>query len=202
MNRPKIGILDCGSGNLRSVYKAFRREGALPVISKAVDPEWDGLVLPGVGAFGHAMRNIDHVRDDIFSFVRGGRHFLGICLGLQVLMESSEENPGAAGLGLVPGSVVRIEAEKVPHIGWNSLDIKKESQILAGIETGTYFYFVHSYHADPADEVVVASCSYQGSNLTAAVETGNVHACQFHPEKSGSEGLKIIGNFSRLAGDG
>lgn len=193
---PVIGVLDCGSGNLRSVSKAIAREGGVPDISKDVDPSWEGLVLPGVGAFGHAMQSIGKAREGLLAFIDDGRPFLGICLGLQVLFESSEESPDIKGLGLIKGGVTRIEAKKVPHMGWNSLDILKDSKVLAGIRKGDYFYFVHSYVAQPEEEdVVVATCEYAGRALISVVERDNVSACQFHPEKSGALGLRIIRNF-------
>ncbi len=200
--KPSIGILDCGSGNLRSVEKAFRHQGSKPEVSGKIELEWDGLVLPGVGAFGHAMANLEKVRDDIITYVETGKPFLGICLGLQVLFESSEEDPDSSGLGLIKGQVVRIRGNKVPHMGWNSLDIKIKSKILNEIKTGEYLYFVHSYHGEPEEEVTVASCRYQGQDLTACLERDNIHACQFHPEKSGVLGLRIISNFVEISSGG
>jgi glutamine amidotransferase len=199
MARAAVGILDCGSGNLRSVSKALDRLGVRPVVSGTVDPGWDGLILPGVGAFGHAM---EHLGDPvpILDFVSSGKPFLGICLGLQVLFESSEEDPGVAGLGIMKGQVRRIRARKVPHMGWNSLELLRESRILSGTRPGDYFYFVHSYSAVPQKDVVAAACEYEGQAITAAVERDNVSACQFHPEKSGAMGLKILGNFLNMCG--
>lgn len=199
MKDPSIGILDCGSGNLRSVYKAFTREGSYPVVSREVDPAWDGLVLPGVGAFGHAMRSVNSVKDDLLAFIEEGKPFLGICLGLQVLFESSEENPGLPGLCIIKGKVVRIKGDKVPHMGWNSLDLLKKSHILKGIQNGSYFYFVHSYVARANEDVTVATCEYSGQALTAVIERENIHACQFHPEKSGEFGLRIVRNFINIS---
>jgi glutamine amidotransferase len=202
MGNPTIGIIDCGSGNLRSVSKAIQRQGGLPEVSGDVDDSWDGLVLPGVGAFGHVMNSVDPVKADLLGFVDRGKPFLGICLGLQVLFESSEENPGLPGLGLMKGEVARIEAEKVPHMGWNSLEIPRPTRFLRGIGRDDYFYFVHSYAALPEEEVTTATCEYEGRSITAVVERDNIQACQFHPEKSGALGLRIIRNFIEIAGDG
>ena len=195
MADPIIGVLESGSGNLRSVSKALEREGTRAEISGAVDPRWDGLVLPGVGAFGHTMENLREARGDLLSFIDAGKPFLGICLGLQILFESSEENPGVDGLGLMKGQVRRIVGRKVPHMGWNSLEISRDSPILKGIRKGDFFYFVHSYAACPEEDVTVATCGYAGQSITSVVGRENVNACQFHPEKSGVLGLRIIRNF-------
>jgi glutamine amidotransferase len=199
MTSAAVGILDCGSGNLRSVSKALDRLGSRPTISAEVDPDWDGLILPGVGAFGHAM---EHLGDPapILDFVSSGKPFLGICLGLQVLFESSEEDPGVAGLGIMEGKVERIRARKVPHMGWNSLELLRQSRILEGIRPGDYFYFVHSYSAVAEKDLAAAICEYEGQSITAAVERDNVSACQFHPEKSGAMGLRILANFLKMCG--
>jgi len=199
MRSPLIGIVDLRCGNLRSVEKAVKHEGGTPVTARHVDPDWDALILPGVGAFGHAMKSAASIAAELRAFAEGGKPFLGICLGLQILFESSEENPGVPGLNMMKGRVVRIEGRKVPHMGWNSLEIWKESDILEGIEPGDYFYFVHSYGASPEEDVTIATCEYEGQRLTAVVERDNVHACQFHPEKSGKVGLRIIGNFMNMA---
>jgi glutamine amidotransferase len=199
---PTIGVLESGSGNLRSVSKAFEREGARFEISREVDPDWNGLVLPGVGAFGHTMENLKDARADLLAYIDSGRPFLGICLGLQVLFESSEESPGVDGLGLMRGKVGRIAGRKVPHMGWNSLEIATHSPILTGIKEGDYFYFVHSYAALPEEDVMVATCEYAGQSLTSVVGRENVHACQFHPEKSGVLGLRIVRNFVGMSREG
>ena len=199
MELPEIGVLDCGSGNLRSISKAVSHEGGLPRISTRMDPDWSGLVLPGVGAFGHVMRAVRSFQNDLLAFLHEGKPFLGICLGLQVLFESSEESPEEPGLGLAKGKVARISAAKVPHMGWNSVQVTRESPLFEGIETGEHFYFVHSYAANPREDVVVATCEYEGQGIVAAVWRDNVHACQFHPEKSGRAGLRIISNFVGLS---
>ncbi len=199
MERPRIGIVDCRSGNLRSVSKAVAHEGGEPEILSGVDEDWSGLILPGVGAFGHVMRNIEPIRRELVDYIESGKPYLGICLGLQILFESSEEDP-EPGLGIFKGRVTRVEARKVPHIGWNSLDILRDSRILAGVRPGEYFYFVHSYAARPADdEVLVATCNYDGDVLASVVERQNVAACQFHPEKSGRAGLRVIRNFVEIS---
>jgi glutamine amidotransferase len=202
MRDPTIGVLDSGSGNLRSVSKALEREGARPEISMTVNHEWDALVLPGVGAFGHTMENLSEAREDLLSYIESGRPFLGICLGLQVLFESSEESPGAPGLGLMRGEVRRIVGRKVPHMGWNSLEVSGNCPIFRGVDSGNFFYFVHSYAACPEEDVTVATCTYSGQELTSAVSRDNVHACQFHPEKSGAAGLRIVRNFTELCREG
>ena len=200
MKAPVVGVLDCGSGNLRSVSRAIIHEQGTPQISTRIDPDWSGLMLPGVGAFGHAMRAVRAVKDDLLTFLHGGKPFLGICLGLQVLFESSEESPEEPGLGMMKGSVARIEAAKVPHMGWNSVQVSWESPLFEGVKSGEHFYFVHSYAARPEEHVVVATCEYEGHGIVSAVERDNVHACQFHPEKSGRAGLRIIRNFVKMSG--
>ena len=199
MERPRIGIVDSKSGNLRSVSKAVAHEGGEPEILSGVDPDWSGLILPGVGAFGHVMKNIEPMKNELLSFIESGKPYLGICLGLQILFESSEEDPDP-GLGVFSGAVTKVKARKVPHIGWNSLKIHRESRILRGIRPGEYFYFVHSYAVRPSDtDSVVATCEYDGDTLTSVVERDNISACQFHPEKSGRAGLRVIRNFVEMS---
>ncbi len=199
---PTIGILDCGSGNLRSVHKAIAHEEGSPRVSTRIDPDWDGLVLPGVGAFGHAMRAVRPVRDDLAAFLEAGKPFLGICLGLQILFESSEENPEEPGLGILKGRIVRIRAAKVPHIGWNSVELSRESRLFEGVGSGQHLYFVHSYAARPEEDVVIATCEHEGEPIVSAVERDNIYACQFHPEKSGRAGLRIVRNFVEMSRGG
>ena len=206
-----IVIVDYGMGNLRSVGKAFLSQGIDASVTR--DPgeiaRADGLVLPGVGAFGDCMKNlaeyglVDHIKEHVDS----GKPFLGICLGLQVLFEGSDESPDVPGLGILEGRVVRFspteeERLKVPHMGWNRVSIKKESPVLAGIPDGSWFYFVHSYYPAPKDPGVVAVTSNYGVEFTAAVARDNLFACQFHPEKSSADGLRILRNFAALTGGG
>lgn len=205
-----ISIVDYGMGNLRSVKKAFESLGFLPTVTR--NPEEilnsDGLVLPGVGAFGDCMKNLEDfgLVDPIKSFINTGKPFLGICLGLQLLFEESEESTGENGLGILKGKVVRFprfneERLKVPHIGWNQVDAKRSLPILEGIPVGSWFYFVHSYFPEPEDSGVIAGKTQYGIEFTSAIEKDNVFACQFHPEKSSTLGLKILQNFAVMCGD-
>ena len=160
----------------------------------------DSAVLPGVGAFGEAMAGLESrgLVGAIGDFVRTGRPFLGICLGLQVLFESSQESPGVKGLSLLPGRIVRLPEDrglKVPHMGWNSLEVKRPGWLLKGLPAEPYVYFVHSYYLQTEPELVSATAEY-GAAIHAAVQKGNIAACQFHPEKSGGVGLAILRNFA------
>lgn len=198
-----IAIIDYGMGNLRSVQKAFEYTGHDAVITqdKSVIDEADGLVLPGVGAFPDAMKALKAIGliETIMKNVERGKPFLGICLGMQLLFETSYEGDLCEGLGLLKGEIVEIPKRyKVPHMGWNSLDIKQEVDLLEGVESGSYVYFVHSYYLK-TDEVeqVYASVNY-GVEIPAVVGYRNIYACQFHPEKSGEVGLQIIKNFGEM----
>ena len=195
-------IIDYDAGNLRSVAKALEALGEEPVVTK--DRERilgaDRVILPGVGAFGDAMEKL--CQYDLTEVVReaaaSGKPFLGICLGLQLLFESSEESPGAEGLGVLKGNILRIPDStglKIPHMGWNSLEISEGSRLFSGIPQGSFVYFVHSYYLKAEDADIVAAATEYGVRIHAAVERGNVCACQFHPEKSGDVGLKILRNF-------
>jgi imidazole glycerol-phosphate synthase subunit HisH len=199
--RTRIAVCDYGVGNLRSVERALLHAGA--DVQVTGDPvalrEASGVVLPGVGAFGAALDALDRhgLRDTVIDVARSGRPMLGVCLGFQLLFEWSEENGGREGLGLLPGRVVRIETTrgKVPHMGWNRLRILRRSRLLEGIADRAHMYFVHSYQAAsvPVD-ALVADCDYAGS-IPAVVEVGSVAATQFHPEKSGADGLRLYANF-------
>lgn len=198
-----IVIIDYGVGNLRSVQNGFAEAGFTTVISG--DPKdlaaADGLVLPGVGAFGQAMASLcrDGLEQVILRQVAKGVPLMGICLGLQLLFDRSEEMGEHRGLGLIAGDVRLFRgALKVPQIGWNQLDIRREHPLLAGIEDGDYFYFVHSYYASPAAENVLLATSDYGVPFPAVVQQGNVFGIQFHPEKSSRLGLKILANYGRL----
>ena len=202
-----IAIVDVCSGNLRSVERALAKVGGNVVVTRDADTirRADKIVVPGQGAFGVFMRGLvvrglgDAVREAIAS----GRPYLGICLGMQVLFDASEEQGPCAGLGVVPGQVVRITSTaphiKVPHIGWNRLTVHRADPMLAGIADGAHVYFDHSYHAVPADPALVALDSEHGIRLTAAIRSGNVFACQFHPEKSQAVGLQLLRNFVERA---
>ena len=200
-----IAIIDYDAGNVKSVEKALQFLGQEVVLTrdKEILLAADKVILPGVGAFGMAMeklRQYDLV-DVIHQIVDKGTPFLGICLGLQLMFESSEETPGVEGLGLLKGRIVRIPEKdglKVPQIGWNDLQYPKESRLFKGFSGGEYVYFVHSYYLQAADERDVAATTEYGVHIHAAVERENVFACQFHPEKSADVGLKILENFVNL----
>lgn len=200
-----IGIVDYGMGNLRSVSKALEHLGAAVKVSgKAADiKKADKVVLPGVGAFGDAMREIrfSRLEDPLKEAVRQGKPFLGICLGLQLLFEGSDESPEAEGLGVFSGRVRQFDDPevKVPHMGWNQLTVEGSPRILRGLESGAYFYFVHSFYAASGAGVPSAGlCEYGKTRFAAVLEQNNVFATQFHPEKSQSAGLKILENFIAL----
>lgn len=199
-----IAVIDYGVGNLFSVEKAVAALGAdVQVTSdKNVIERADKIILPGVGAFGDCMKNLEATGliPTIKSLVADGRPMLGICVGLQILFDGSEESPGAKGLGLIHGMVKKIQAPglKIPHMGWNSLSIRAEREphdLFAGLAEHPYVYFVHSYHAVPDDPAVITATTEYGEQLTAAVAKGSLQATQFHPEKSGDVGLAILRNF-------
>ena len=195
-----ITIIDYKSGNLKSISNGFRKIGAEYQITddKEIIADSDYLVLPGVGAFGSAMENLEPFKDVIYEHVNADKPFLGICLGQQVLMSSSEESPGVKGLDLFRGHVEKLpEGVKIPHMGWNKLKMVNDSPILEGID-GEYFYFVHSYHVIPDnDEIISGTCEY-GVSVVASLSQNNLFSTQFHPEKSSKAGLKILKNFTNL----
>ena len=197
-----VASIDYGAGNLQSVKKALDFLGCENVITSdsAVIDSASHVILPGVGSFGDAMDSIRSrgLEDTIKRAADGSKPFLGICLGLQLLFEESAESPNVKGLGVFDGSITLIPKNsglKVPHMGWNSLDIQQKSGIFDGIGDGTYFYFVHSYYLGNADSSVVAATTEYGTTIQCAVQRGKVAATQFHPEKSGEAGLKLLGNF-------
>jgi len=199
-----VSIIDYDAGNIKSVEKALQYLGEEAVVTRDKDVilSSDKVILPGVGSFGDAMNKIRTYGLDrvIYDVTDRGIPFLGICLGLQLMFESSEESPGVRGLGLLPGRILRIpEAEglKIPHMGWNSLDVKENAALFRGLGDHPYVYFVHSYYAADCDDAVIATTDY-GAPLTAAVASGNVCGCQFHPEKSGSVGLRILRAFCEM----
>jgi glutamine amidotransferase len=197
----RIAIIDYDVGNMRSVEKGFAYVGVPARVTK--DPSEidsaDGLVLPGVGAFESGMRHIAPLRDVVLDRVEDGVPLLGICLGMQMLYEESDEGGLYRGLGLVKGRITRFSnGLKVPHMGWNSLSIKKDHPLLDGIADGSYVYFVHSYRA-PVGGSTVAASDY-GGEFTAVVAEGNVAGTQFHPEKSGDVGLRMLKNFAGMIG--
>lgn len=198
-----IAIIDYGMGNLRSVFKGFEKVGVKAAVASnpaQVDTA-DGVVLPGVGAFADAMANLRSTGMDsaIYRALAAGKPFLGICLGLQLLFETSEEWGVSKGLGVLPGRVRRLpEGLKIPHMGWNQLEIKRSDPLLAGIPEHSSFYFVHSYFVDPAEEDLALALSEYGKHFVCVVGKGKVYGIQFHPEKSSTLGLKILDNFGRV----
>ena len=196
-----ISIIDYDAGNIKSVEKAINFLGKEAIITRDRDEilSSEGVILPGVGSFG----------DAIYDYADSGKPFLGICLGLQLMFKESEETPGIAGLGLLDGKIVRIPNEdsegnyyKVPHIGWNSIEVNKSSKLFNGIADNSYVYFVHSYYLKAANPDDVAARTNYNVQIDAAVEKANVMACQFHPEKSSEVGLKILANFIKMTEEG
>lgn len=200
-----ISILDYDAGNIKSVEKALIHLGQDAVITRDKDIilSSDKVILPGVGAFGDAMGKLRSYKLDqvIYDVVDKKIPFLGICLGLQLLFETSDETPGATGLGLLEGEIKRIpdqEGLKIPHMGWNSIHVKEGATLFKGIPQDPYVYFVHSYYLAAKHEEDVAATTFYSTNIHASVEHDNIFACQFHPEKSSTVGLKILENFISL----
>lgn len=200
-----IAIIDYGAGNIQSVNKALKHIGCDAFITRDKEQilKADGAVLPGVGSFGDTMDTMNSfdIKDTVIEYTKSGKPFLGICLGLQLLFPESEESPGAKGLGIFDGTITKIpsgEGLKIPHIGWNSLDIKKTDGLFKGIDQNSYVYFVHSYFLNATDKNIVSAQTEYGVRIDAAVEKGNIFATQFHPEKSGETGLKILKNFADI----
>ena len=199
---PKVAIVDYQAGNLRSVQKALEKVGAATVITsqaRAIERA-DGLVFPGQGACDSSMRQLNErgLVAPIRSFIADGKPFLGVCLGLQLLFDSSEEGEEPC-LGVLSGRVRALPAgRKVPHMGWNQVELRKSHPVLEGVADGSYFYFVHSFYADPDDAGIVAGMTSYGVPFCSAAAWGNAAAVQFHPEKSGAAGLRIYQNFVRL----
>ncbi|MFL6249689.1 MAG: imidazole glycerol phosphate synthase subunit HisH [Actinomycetes bacterium] len=213
MTRPPVAVLDYGVGNLHSAAKALDRAGAdvrvVPTVEEAAGAA--GLVVPGVGAYGACLSGLASAGGAaaVARWLEGGRPLLGICVGMQLLFEASEEGPVADGVGVVPGKVRRLTGGvrgtpggcpgesgpvKIPHIGWDEVAVRPGSRLFAGLGDGTRFYFVHSYAPEPDGEAVAAVCDY-GGRFAAAVEHGNLFGTQFHPEKSGRAGLALLANF-------
>ena len=200
-----IAIIDYDAGNIKSVEKAILSLGEQAVITRDRDEilAADKVILPGVGAFGDAMANLKKFGLDkvIYEVVEKGTPFLGICLGLQLLFERSDETPGVEGLGILKGEILRIPDKddlKIPHMGWNSLHLQNQGRLFMGLSEQSYVYFVHSYYLKAEDEQIVKATTDYSVNIHASVEKDNVFACQFHPEKSSDVGLKILKNFVEL----
>jgi len=207
-----IAVIDYGMGNLRSVQKALEFVGAKVIVTH--DPDLilnaDSVVLPGVGAFKDCMANLNKLKlvDPIRKFVDSGKPFLGICLGLQVLFEESAEYGPVAGLGILPGKVIKFSGEssetkngqpiKIPHMGWNKVEIKKKDPLFDKVDAAPYFYFVHSYYVVPEDQNMIATVTNYGVEFVSGIQHKNIYAFQFHPEKSQTLGLSILERFSNL----
>ena len=199
---PMIAIIDYGMGNLRSVWKAFESVGHQAVVTRdpATIKNAGHVVLPGVGAFGDCMANLERFElvEPIRSTVQSGKPFLGICLGLQLLFTESEEFGAHKGLNIIPGHVKRFAPDpalKIPHMGWNQVKVERPCPLFAGIAAGSNWYFVHSYFVQPVDPMVTATTTTYGTPFVSAIWKDNIVACQFHPEKSQSVGLRLIKNF-------
>lgn len=205
-----IAVIDYGAGNLQSVVKALNYMHCDCIVTNKKEEilAADGAILPGVGSFGDAMHNLEKasVKESIYEFINSGKPFLGICLGLQLLFAASEESKNVEGLNLLHGSITKIPNQnntlKIPHMGWNSLSIKNKVGLFRGIEENTYVYFVHSYYLSARNKDIVAATTSYGVTIDAAVQYKNVMATQFHPEKSGKVGLKILQNFVDMTKEG
>ena len=202
-----IAVVDYDAGNVKSVEKAIEKLGAKHILTS--DPEEirkaDAVILPGVGNFGDCVNKLEERGLDaaLKEYAASGKPFLGICVGLQLLFDESEESPGVKGLGILPGKIKRFPGSaelKVPQIGWNDI-IDSKGRLLEGIDKETYFYFVHSFYLESADPSIVTSHTEYGVTYDSSVEKGNVFATQFHPEKSSDAGLKVLSNFLKIAGE-
>ena len=200
-----IAIIDYGAGNLHSVKNALDFLNAESIVTGDSETilNADKVILPGVGAFGDAMKCLEKsgLVETVKAVAKSGKPLLGICLGLHLMFEESDETPGVKGLGIFKGKIVKIPEKdglKIPHMGWNSLEIKPGTRLFAGIPNGSYVYFVHSYYLKAENPEIVAATTEYSTHIHAAVEQGNVFACQFHPEKSSDTGLQILKNFVEL----
>ena len=202
-----VAIIDYDAGNIKSVEKAIMALGEDVTVTREPDVilAADHVILPGVGAFGDAMEKLHRYAlvDVIRNVVKKGTPFLGICLGLQLLFNSSDENPGIDGLGILSGRIVRIPEQedlKVPHIGWNSLRYPNQGRLFQDVPEDSYVYFVHSYYLEAEEPQIITAVTEYGTVIHASVEKDNVFACQFHPEKSSGVGMKILKNFLNISG--
>ncbi len=193
-----ICVVDYGVGNLRSITRGLEKAGATVKLTTRIEDvrSAEAVVLPGVGAFKDAMEKMQPLKEALLQEVKNGKLMLGICLGLQVLFEESAEGGNYEGLALIKGHVARLPSHvKVPHIGWNTIKIRRENPLLEGINNGAYMYFVHSYYAIPTNEEVIVATTNYGVEFPSVICNGNIFATQFHPEKSGEAGLKVLRNF-------
>ncbi|MFC2153865.1 imidazole glycerol phosphate synthase subunit HisH [Candidatus Altiarchaeota archaeon] len=193
-----VGIIDYGAGNLKSIGNGVKKVGFEFEFAK--DPEKIGsfthLILPGVGSFGAAMEKLQKFKKPIQEFIGEGKPFLGVCIGIQLLFEESEENPEVKGLEIFKGTCKRFpDSVKIPHMGWNNTTLKKESPILEGVSNDDYFYFVHSYYAEPTNKEIIAASTDYALEFPSIIAQDNVYATQFHPEKSSEQGLRILKNY-------
>jgi glutamine amidotransferase len=199
---PLVAIADYGMGNRRSVEKALARVGARPAVTRDLGllRSADGVILPGVGAFPEAMRHVARLGLDeaLAERARAGGPLLGICLGMQLLFEASEEHEGAAGLALLPGTVTRLRAPRLPHIGWNLVSFERPSALTGGLGRAAAFYHVHSYACRPAEPADVVGLGEYGERFVSIVERGHVFGAQFHPEKSSRDGLALLESFAQV----
>ena len=200
-----ISIIDYDAGNLRSLEKALEALGQQVIVTKDAETirQAEKVILPGVGAFGDAMANLQRLGlvEVIRETAASGKPFLGICLGLQLLFEDSDETPGVPGLGILRGHIKRIPEQpglKVPHMGWNNLELHHDGALFRGLPEHPYVYFVHSYYLEAEDPDIVTATAEYGVTIHASVQSGNLFACQFHPEKSSQIGLAILKNFAEL----
>ncbi len=196
-----IKCIDYGAGNIKSIVNGFKKIGC--VIQVVEDPEGlddaTGIVLPGVGNFGDAMKKLSEFKPVIKKSVDSGIPFLGVCLGIQIIFEESEESPGVEGLGLLEGTCKKFTGElKIPHMGWNDVKNVKETPLLSDVDDKSYYYFVHSYYVVPNSEDVIAGITEYDIKFPSIISQDNIYATQFHPEKSGDTGLKILKNFADL----
>lgn len=200
-----IAIIDYDAGNIKSVENAIQSLGGQACLSRKEETllKADHVILPGVGSFGDAMRKLEKygLLPIISKIIERKTPFLGICLGMQLLFEESQESPGVEGLSLLSGKVKKIPAKaglKIPHMGWNSLEFCRRGRLFEGIRDGSYVYFVHSYYLQASDQAVVTAATDYAERLHVAVEKDNIFGCQFHPEKSGEVGLQILKNFIEM----
>ena len=192
-----IALIDYGAGNLRSISNACIKLGEKPVLVTKAEQlkRAERIILPGVGNFGSAMQSLEGFREVLMEVIDDGVPFLGLCLGIQVILESSEESPGVNGLGIIKGMCKRFPSSvKIPHMGWNSIKIRK-GRLLEGIQADDYFYFVHSYYSVPENKDMVVATTDYGIEFPSVIEKDNIFATQFHPEKSGDAGLRVMKNF-------